>query len=329
MLLLRFPEPMRAATWPAEQEADMPNPPLRPRFPVSLPTLFTAAWLALVTPHALACPPEGWTVEQLRGLKAAKFKLDDNMARSQLALALVPCLRSPDPELRDGVAFEALSAWLRGGALSGATARELGSVLRVDLARADEAGFGPPFAALALSEVARADRLKALWTAVERDAVVTEASEYLKGIRDYRGFDAKQGWRHGVAHAADLLMQLAMNPVLDRAQLDRILDAVATQVLAGNQHAYVFGEGERLLRPVVFVARRMLHNEAEWTAWFGRISLAAMPPPEGPTSLAALAQRHNARGFFYPLYAALQESGDVEMRKRLMPGLVAAVRSLN
>ena len=288
-----------------------------------------AAWLGLGAPCALACPPEGWTVDQLRSLKAAKFKLDDSAVRASLALALVPCLRAADPELRDGVAFEALSTWLRGGALSGATARELGSRLRADLARADEAGFGPPFAALGLSEVARADRLKALWTPAERDAIVTEASDHLKGIRDYRGFDPKQGWRHGVAHAADLLMQLAMNPVLERAQLDRILDAIATQVLAGKEHAYVFGEGERLLRPVVFVARRMLHSEAEWTAWFSRISLAAMPPPEGPTTLAALAQRHNARGFFYPLYAALQESGDVEMKKRLMPGLVAAVRSLN
>ena len=30
-------------------------------------------------------------------------------------------------------------------------------------------------------------------------------------VRDYRGFDAKQGWRHGVAHGADLLLQLSRN----------------------------------------------------------------------------------------------------------------------
>lgn len=285
--------------------------------------------VAALATGVMACPPEGWTAERLRTLKAAKFKVDDNEQRSQLAMDLLACLRSPDPELRDGVAFEALSTWLRGGQLSGATARELGTRLRAALVQPDEAGFGPPFAALALAEVARADRLRPLWTVAERDTVVTEAADYLKSIRDYRGFDPKQGWRHGVAHGADLLMQLAMNPVLERAQLDRILEAVASQVLAGADHAYIHGEGERLLRPVVFVARRMLHTEAEWTAWFGRVSLAAMPAPDAPTTLAALAQRHNARAFFYPLYAALQESGDAEMRKRLLPGLVAAVRTLN
>ena len=102
---------------------------------------------------AMACPPEGWTAERLRTLKAAQFKVDDNEQRSQLAVGLLACLRSPDPALRDGIAFEAISAWLRGGQLSGATARELGTQLRAALVQPDEAGFGPPFAALALAGI--------------------------------------------------------------------------------------------------------------------------------------------------------------------------------
>jgi hypothetical protein len=49
-------------------------------------------------------------------------------------------------------------------------------------------------------------------------------------VSDYRGFDDKEGWRHGVAHGSDWLMQLALNPALDRGQLDQMLAAIATQV---------------------------------------------------------------------------------------------------
>jgi hypothetical protein len=94
-------------------------------------------------------------------------------------------------------------------------------------------------------------------------------------VRDYRGFVAGEGWRHGVAHGADLLMQLALNPALDKAQLDRILGRVARQVAPPGQ-AYVFGEPERLARPVLFAAARGLHTEAEWTAWLAQA--AAAPP---------------------------------------------------
>lgn len=84
-------------------------------------------------------------------------------------------------------------------------------------------------------------------------------------MRDYRGFDDRQGWRHGVAHGADLLMQLSLNPAFGKPELTRIRDAVAAQVMPAG-HAYVFGEGERMAAPIVYIARRGVFTEAEWTA---------------------------------------------------------------
>lgn len=276
-----------------------------------------------------ACPPQGWPLQRLQELKAQQWKIDDDEERTRLANELLDCLRDPNPLLRDEIAFEALSAWLRGGALTQATARELGARLLDAMLITDNAGFGAPFAALALAEVARVDRLGAIWTPEERLGVIDAAVGWMKSISDYRGFEPGAGWRHAVAHGADLLMQLALNPVLDRAALDRILEAVASQVLPSSGHAYLHGESERLVRPLVFVARRGLHSEAEWTAWFGRIAAQVRADANRPTTLANLARRHNARGFFYPLYVAVQESNDAEIRKRLLPGLVAAVRALN
>lgn len=278
---------------------------------------------------AAACAPEPWSADRLRALRAAQFKIDDDEQRTALALGLLPCLASPDPAVRDEVAFEALSSWLRGGALSLATARELGQSLLPMLQQRDAAGVTAPFAALALAEVARVDRLKPMWTGDERVTMVEAAATWVAGITDHRGFDPQVGWRHAVAHGADWLMQLALNPALDRSQLDRILDAVARQVLPVDGHPYVHGESERLARPVVFVIRRGLHTPADWSAWLGRIAAAAKVAAAPPTTAAGLAAMHNAKAFLYPLYIAVQEGNDSEQRQRVMPGLLAALRELN
>ena len=123
-------------------------------------------------------------------------------------------------------------------------------------------------------------------------------------------------------------MQLALNPLLDKPQLDTLLRAVEAQVLASGGHSYVFGEGERLARPVIFAARRGLHNAADWSGWFGRIASNATPAPGQPTDAAALARLHNAREFIWPLYVALQEGQDAALRERLLPGVLAALKAL-
>jgi len=53
--------------------------------------------------------------------------------------------------------------------------------------------------------------------------LLNAAANYLVALRDYRGFDDGVGWRHGVAHAADLLAQLALSPSFGRVEMDRIL----------------------------------------------------------------------------------------------------------
>ena len=72
----------------------------------------------------------------------------------------------------------------------------------------DAAGLAQPFAAMVLVEVARADRIDQHLSAVERTELVQAGSDYLSSVRDYRGYVQKEGWRHAVAHAADLMMCL-------------------------------------------------------------------------------------------------------------------------
>lgn len=295
-------------------------------------TLRTLRGLAFVLASPLlaaaqGCPPADMPREALQALATEKWKLDDAERRNRLALQLLPCLAARDPVLRDTLALEALTAWLRGGLLTPATALKIGDWARAGLFAFDGDGIAPPFAALALAEVARVDRLQPLWTPSQRAEALSAAVDFLIQVQDYRGFDPQEGWRHRVAHGADLAVQLVLNPQVDRAGVDRLLGAVITQATPSG-HFYVFGEGERLARVLVFAARRNLHSAEEWTTLLGRIAVAAAPEPNAPTRLEALARRHNAKALLLPLYAALQEGDDLPARERLMPGLRAALRTV-
>jgi Protein of unknown function (DUF2785) len=303
-----------------------------------LPTVCVAiaisvcAELARAAGGAAACPPEGWSRESLLAVKTAHWKLEDAPRRDALAAGLLPCLASPDPVLRDGIAFEGLSAFMRAGQLSNATLQAILRTLVAQLAPAgqDSAGFAQPFAALALSEVARVDRMRPFLSPNERAALIDAAVNFLSAVRDYRGFDATDGWRHAVAHGADLLMQLALNPAVGRADHDRILNAVAAQAAPPGEHFYIYGEGERLARPVLLIARRGTLDAPAWSAWIKRVSSPG-PFNDWEAALqtqAGLARRHNLTAFLLVLYASLREGQDEAARQTLLPAVVDAVRSL-
>jgi len=186
-------------------------------------------------------------------------------------LALVACLGNPDPNVRDKVAFERLSAAMRGGEVDRDMLSAIETALLKLMSAPDPEGFQRPFAILTLAEVARTDRIKPWMSAADRENLTATAAQYLATITDYRAFNDKEGFRHGVAHGADLAMQLALNPAITKSQLDRLLDAIAVQVTPQDPAvAYWAGEPDRLARPVIFIAQRKLHSAAEWKSFFDR-----------------------------------------------------------
>ena len=285
---------------------------------------------AMISSAQAACPPVGWDDATLLRLREARFELPDDARRAALAQGLLDCLGDPRPLLRDEIAFEALSAWLRAGKLPTAQLGAIRDALLPRLTADDPNGYARPFAALALAELARADRLAPWLDTKGRKEMLQAALAYERSVRDYRGFDAAQGWRHGVAHGADWLLQLALNPALDGQALGEIVAAVATQVAPAGEHFYIYGESERLAQPVFYAARRGLHDAQFWSTWMETI---AAPAPlaswsDAFKSQAGLAKRHNTQAFVQVLYVMVQESGDAALIERLRPGLLAALRTL-
>lgn len=270
----------------------------------------------------------GLAPEALQTFKQEKFQSVTDF--DEFALALTDCLNDTRPEIRDGIAYEGLTYLMREKILSPDKIVSLQNRLLEINSQIDNNNVGRPFAALVLSEVARTDRVEPWMSDEARSDFVKAAANYVSTVTDYRGFNDEEGWRHGVAHGADWLMQLALNENVSDNDMSLILDSVASQVKPDGQHSYIHGEPERLARPVLFIARRGLKTQEEWTEWLEAIT---DPAPleswsEAFGSESGLAQRHNVKAFTYSLYVNAAHSQNENIRT-MLPGLTEQIKKIH
>jgi hypothetical protein len=314
------------------EPAAMPSPTLNTVLSFGLAVLAALSlpvFAADPEPGALGCDPdglpEGWRV---LADGAQPLPMPQPSALKRDVLQLIDCLADPDPLLRDAVAYTSLAAWMRAESGLDPTVLEAARQRLLEmLVRADAQGFAQPFAALVLAEVTRTDRIAPWMDAEQRTQMVAASARYLHGVRDYRGFIEGEGWRHGVAHGADWVLQLALNPAIDTDQLAQLREAIGAQMLAADGHAYVFNEPARLATPLLFIARRGVFDAADWEAW-----LLQLPPRIGPAaavwgSAEALAARHNLLALLLVLHFEASRSEDPGIQA-LLPGVLAALRAM-
>ena len=294
--------------------------------------IWAGACVALWAPSTLAAKPKAdCTIARpangdLARHAAAFFPKAGDAELDRLAA----CLGDPDPAIRDDFAFTLWSEGLRGQHLTPAQMRHaLYMLTKMMAAPDDKAGFRRPFAALTLSEIARADRITAFLTEAELHGLVESGASYLRGVTDYRGFVGGEGWRHGVAHGADLMLQLALNPRLKRADADLLLSAIAAQVAPASSPSYIHGEPARLARPMLFLAKRADIDDAALAAWFKALQPGDAPRWKAPYGdMARLAAVHNSTAFANALYVGAAASADPQVR-RLAPLAAELLKTLS
>lgn len=258
----------------------------------------------------------------------ASLAVDDAQAGVRME-ALLDCLADPDPSARDDFAFTTFAAALRSKDFPVEQVRRAQVRLVAMVSGPDDAaGVQRPFAAVALAEVARYDRLSPFLDVASRRDLVAQACAFMRGVRDYRGFVPGEGWRHGVAHGADLLMQLALNPALDAADGPAMLGAIAAQVAPPGNHSYIHGESARLVRPVLFLAATGKASDADLAAFFGQLK-----PDQSSrwtaayASIEGLAAVHNSRAFATTMLVEALRSKDPQIQ-RLEPLVMDLLRAL-
>jgi hypothetical protein len=128
---------------------------------------------------------------------------------------------------------------------------------------------------------------------------------YLREEQDRRGWVGGKGWAHAVAHAADVLDDLARCREMGEADLRDILGAVR-DVVCVSDSVYGYGEEERLATAVLAVLARELLAPAELEAWLRSF---ATPVHDTPTLPQRLALRSNVKNFLQSLYFRLRWEG--------------------
>jgi hypothetical protein len=258
----------------------------------------------------LGSPQAGPTHDKAfwREVAKAKFEVPAGETAATLAPELVGHLASPDPELRDDLAFTILTSWIYDKKLLGPEAlRPLVQTLQANLRRGiatpgtDEV-FRRSFSALTLSVVAARDNATPFLTPEEFASLLDASLAYLRDEQDTRGFDGRKGWVHTAAHTADLLKFLARNPKLRAVDQSRLLTAVLDKQRAVTA-PLAQGEDERLARVAMSIVRREDFDRDGFGAWLTRAQAAATFPK--PPTVETLVAQQNARHLLSALWTEL------------------------
>ncbi|MBS0580769.1 MAG: DUF2785 domain-containing protein [Proteobacteria bacterium] len=247
---------------------------------VSLARRARCLWLALPLAWATACPAApGHPASFWQGLKEQQFKLDAQQSAPELAAEAAGLLHRTDPEIRDGIGYEALAAWIYRDQLL--SAPEL-QQLQVQLLRSatqglghvgDDSLFARSFSILALSLLAAEDLKKPFLTPAQYTELVNLGTRSLAQERDLRGYVPGKGWGHATAHTADLLKFLARNPQLQPVQQQHIVEAVVGRLHSAGM-VFVWGEDARLAAALASIARRPDADAGNFARWFDELRAA-------------------------------------------------------
>jgi len=209
-------------------------------------------------------------------LREKEFVPPEGQPALPLALEAAGLLGSPDPQMRDAVAYEALETWIYGR--PALTPAELEAV-RAQLVTNARKGLGEAsgddlylrsFSILVLSVVAAADLKQPFLDTRRFDELVELALNELGKERDLRGYTADKGWGHATAHCADLLKFLSRSPRLRLEQQQRIAAGIENRLRSAGI-VFVWGEDARLAAALASLARRSDADMKPFEQWFARL----------------------------------------------------------
>jgi len=178
-------------------------------------------------------------------------------------------LRSPDPVVRDRQAYAVLASWIRRGVLSPQQLRALGDEMVPRFG--DTEIQARTFAPLILDSIVSAGVFEPSW--------VPPFERWYVAEEDLRGYDAKLGWLHAVAHGADLLGTLGLHPAVEPVQMLRL---GIGRLLTPTPYVLRDMEDDRLGYALGVTLTRTDLTESDATDWLvPALRAFTTPPAEG------------------------------------------------
>jgi hypothetical protein len=250
-----------------------------------------------------------------------------------LTAELTRMLGSPDPALRDGTAYPALSTWIDRGVyddLLAGLGDGMATGLRVGLGETGtDSVFRRSFSVLVLAECVDRDNRRALLPSAKIFEWGDRVATWYLREADVRGFVPGKGWAHAVAHGADAIGTLAESPHFAANELTVLLDILADRVLLPVPHVYANAEPDRIAMATMKILRRNVVPLTVLEPWVAR--LAATAGRMGATGdVDPFLATGNAEAYLRALYLQLSLGGAAPaVRSDLLLVLVDALKATN
>jgi len=285
-------------------------------------------WLFATPIIAVAQPPHDRTF--WRDIAKNHYSVPTDQSADVLANGLSSLLASPDPELRDDLAYSIMARWIYRGLLSQPTLISLTDTWRANL----KDGLGETgtnsvlkrsFSALCLASMARRESKAPFMGAERYHQLVANGTSYLQTERDLRGFDARLHWIHATAHTADLLAALADNSQITQQESADILSAISER-LSSASDVFTQGEQDRLAATTIAVVRRPEFEAASFERW-----VAALQSEDRDvwtnTTPESLAHYQNHNYFLQALFTRLGLEPDSPRMSEFKQEVLAVVKT--
>jgi len=246
--------------------------------------------------------------ETLRTIVESGYTLPSGQTVEDLTGPLLALLAAPDPALREP-APEIIAIWIERGLYAPAELRGIAERMCDNLTsglgdQGTDTVFLRAFSLLVLTSILSHDSLHPFYDAPQVRAILERVLAYAGAERDLRSYLPGAGWAHAVAHTGDLLWVLASHRALGAADLERVLDTLATLIAPPVAHVYLHNEDERLAHAALGVLYRALLAPPVVAAWLDRL---VRPGGRALGFDALLAEpdasrRRNTRAFLHALY---------------------------
>jgi len=214
-----------------------------------------------------------------RNVHAEGLAVPSDRPLDELTAELTRMLGDPDPALRDGTAYPALTTWIERGVyddLLAGLGDGMASGLLVGIGERDtDTVFRRSFSALVLGECIARDNTRPLLPGGKILDWGDRLTTWLLRERDLRGFVPTKGWAHAVSHGADTLAILAASPHLATPELTVLLDVVADRLLLPVDRLFSSGEPDRLAFATIAILRRNVVPLRVLEPWIARIAASA------------------------------------------------------
>lgn len=269
-----------------------------------------------------------------KNIQENSYAIPADQTPTTLTAELFTYLRSTDPELRDGIAYDTFANFLK---------RDLYSLEEIEIYIANllsnlEIGIGETesdgvflrsFSALFLAEIVHNDNKVPRLKKPILETILEKGLWYLAEEKDPRGYVKGKGWAHALAHTADLLLVLGKNLHTDKRDHQMILNDVRAKLIQSTAWVYVHGEDDRLSAAVLVIFQRGLLDPPVIQEW-----LESLINPKSGTWKGAWTKEDsthaffNVRNFLRSLYLQVTTENNLPNQDELEKIILEAIQSL-